>query len=314
MEDGLEVILQDFDVKPSLCSTRNLENGIVWFYGTENDEMHHEKPIGHPKDYLEIRDDSTKLKEFLSKLLDKGRVYYGTSHWNQDGETNYAEYAIWLYTYCKNENFKKNFEQATIELLKSELKREFKPFDYQTAMKTVLERNYENHFVDQDIQTARWRYDISDIDDESEGWFRTWFDEELGKTIKKENPLLKYEITDYEKTSQGFKEALKIRYIHKEAYNIALKEFTPQFNRLVGLLDIVIELGKQDNGFSKLYGGLNEEVEVFRIPQLFKSDKTLKYSFTNVNLNRHLNDALLKIGYMDQYLEELRKIKLEGKE
>ena len=307
--DGLEVVLQDFDVKPNDFDL-TLENGIVWFYGPEGPE---DKPIGDPKDYLEIRDDYIKLKEFLGKILDKGRVYYGTSHWNQDGETNCAEYANWLYLHCKNENFKRNFERATIELLKTELKKSFKPFDYQKGMKIALERssNIEKVFLDENISNFRWRYELSDEDDESEGWFRKWLEDELGKTLRKDERG--NEITDYEKTSPGFKEAFKRRFIHRKAYDIALQEFTPQFNRLVGLLGIVSVLGKPDNGFAGLYDEWKEDG--FRAYHLFYDYKPLKYTFTKVNLNLSLREALEKIGYFEKYEQQLKlEVKLDGEE
>ncbi len=317
-ESELEIILQDFDKEKDMDS-RSLENGITWFWGEGGSScMYHGggetcKSIGHPEDYLGIRDDYKNLKEFLGKLLDKGRLYYGTPRWDQDGETNCADYAIWLYRHCKYDSFKRNFEKATIELLISEFKKEFKPFDYQTALKIATEKyGYLNYFLlDEEISTYRWRYGIGDPDDENEGWFRNWFDEEVSKTSKKEG---EFEKTNFSQVSPGLREALKKRHFHQEAYCIALKEYMPQLNRLVGLLDIIIILGNPNNGFAALYEQSKKDGEppLGHYYSFLRDSKILKYHFIKVNLNEHIPGALNRIGYLDKYNAEFIRGKISG--
>jgi len=170
------------------------KDGIAWFSGREYKDGNEVNFMGTPKDYIEIREDFDKTKDFLGNLLDKGRVYYGTPYWNQEYETDTAKYASWLYLHSDNETFKKNFERAVVEMLNEEFKREFKPVDYESALKKQKEVDermshgdtldkYFSFLGNEALSSAKWRLNFDkDIVSDEDKKFRDYAMSELKKT------------------------------------------------------------------------------------------------------------------------------------
>ncbi len=287
------------------------KEGLAWFGEGEGCD---EKPIGKPEDYIGVRDDYQKLKDFLANLLKRGRIYKGINGvGDTSGETNTADYVIWMYKYSQNEKFKRNVERAVVELLSKELAREFAPLDIETELRK-LEADYQPPWfhpvggLNDALSRVGLQYEVESEDDRK---FKAYFIQEMEKTerpITKDEyirgfggaeedkirdyetgePAKRYKVCHYEETSPEFKAALKEGYIRKQAKTAAVRKFTPQFNTLVGLLDVVINLGKQDNGFATIYEILEQKAR----QGYFKDAPDLIYNFSAVNIYNYVLFAL----------------------
>lgn len=115
------------------CNVILYPNGIAWFGGGEGIDKvpgYGEKPIGNPKDYIGIRDDTEKLAGFIGKTLDRGILERHSPSGHGDwGETYTADYILWLYWCCGKAIFKRRVESAVAGFLEAELKKEFLPFE-----------------------------------------------------------------------------------------------------------------------------------------------------------------------------------------
>lgn len=263
------------------------KNGIAW-YGSG--EGYDETPIGKPSDYPPIRDDPVKLQEFIAKLLDRGMVHYGGGHC--DGYTNPAEYVTWLYSKSQHLPFKRNLETVVVDLLKDELGREFTPLNYEGVLAKELEdfaRFFEGDidkegdmkFGGDSLQGAKSRAGFGDGLDEK---FKDIFEREMGRTERemtfeefydrwggktdvekmkvafaRYNPPLK--VVHFSETTKEFKEEFKQKYSEKEAKRKAVLYFAPQFDRLIGLLNVVCLAGNKNNGFAKAYDALEQKAK-----------------------------------------------------
>jgi hypothetical protein len=308
---------------------------IVWWDGREGYEM---KKIANPRQYVDMRDDFAKTKEFIASSLDKGRLYYGTSYWNQDGETNPAEYISWMYRYCGHAGFKMNVEQAVIDLLEEELGRQFDQYDLEKGMELALEERAkyayvqagaDDMFENEDLRGAVLRSQLDHNVPERELAFRDYFVAELGETerpITREEfvegfagpkeeleksydtgkPAKQYKRIHPKETSPEFKKAYEEFMLERQARAKAVESFQPQFDRLVGLLDIVMHVGTKDNGFVKSRDVLEEKAR-----EGFMADApNFSYHFTGANVYNSLLLALSAVGdtsLHDFWLERIEK-------
>ncbi len=270
-------------------------NGLVWFGEGEGAE---ETPIGSPADYLEVINDAVKLTDFVGRTLDRGRIFRGVGgHASTEGETNPADYISWLHRHSENADFRRTLEGIVVDLLKGELDREFAPYDYEAGMHKAVKdfqrfdgdiEKYGQSVMTRDLQDALWRADLDYPDTPKDIEFKRYFEEEMGKTVRPRtleeyldsrigsavvDAEVRARITqDYElekdrgvvhfpETSPEFKEAFQQRYLDKKARGDAVRKFTPQFNRLIGLLDVVRTEGKPDNRFAEAYEVLKQRAQ-----------------------------------------------------
>jgi len=286
-------------------------NGIAWFAGLEG----HWKPLGKPEDYLAIKDDSGKLKDFLAKLLDRGKLYYGTAYWNQDGETNTSDYVIWLHSHCENNEFKKNLENAVIELLREELNRKFEPLNYEEGMKLALDffQKFDKGDIDKlgqmfntdRVPGAISRAGLSYPETAEDEKMKKEFEKEMKKTLRTITHGRTYKAVNFKAASPEFKEKFKKWHLDKRAKENTVNKFTPQFNRIIGLFDIVSNLGKKNKEFRKAAGLLEEKAK----QGFFKDAPNLQYNFSGANIYNHLLWALKSVQTDDHlkdfWLEEI---------
>ncbi|MEK7529029.1 MAG: hypothetical protein AAB592_04640 [Patescibacteria group bacterium] len=258
---------------------------FVWYDGREG--FMPEVPIGKPDDYLEIRDDYEALKGFVARALDRGRVHAGGgTHGDSSRETNCADYVTWLHRHNENQTFRQNLERAVFELLGQEFDREFVPLDVDSeiAREEGVYRPPFFHAVG-DINDALYRVGLKhNVQGEEDKKFRDVFVEEMNKT---ERPITKeeyvagfagsekdkirqfetgefareYKVVHFEETSPEFQAALKDFLVRKKAMEAAVRNFSPQFNRLIGLLDVVSSVGEHDSKFAEVYALLKQKAE-----------------------------------------------------
>src|SRR3989344_3691023 len=118
----------------ALHDLRFVQGDLVWYDGAEG--FMPEVPIGRPQDYILIRDNFDALKDFVAKTLDRGRLRAGGgTHADTSRETNPAEYIAWMYVHSQYQPFKRDVEKATLELLRDELRKEFKPLNVGPALR-----------------------------------------------------------------------------------------------------------------------------------------------------------------------------------
>lgn len=291
-------------------------NGIAWYGEGEGSR---EEPIGKPEDYLEIRDDFAALQGFIGRTLDRGRIFRGVGgHAPTEDETNTADYIKWLHKYSENPEFKGNLEKAVVGLLEDELSRDFVPYDYATGRERAEDnfRIVEGGSIDRygrlvfagDLHDALWRAGLDHPETAEDVKFKKRFEEEMGKTLRpltleeslsrsytrteedRQRSINIYEqfqkdrpVVHFSETSPEFKVAFQERHLDGIARRNAVEAFTPQFNRLVGLLGIVAEAGEQNNGFAKAYDVLKQRAEM-GFSQKFPS---LRYSRSQADIYNH---------------------------
>lgn len=323
-----EVVMQDFGdyfreqkrlekENEFLYGSRSRPFEEFWWKGYEGYEM---KPIGSTSDYKKIKDDASKLKEFLGALLDRGRIYYGTSYWNQDGESDTSHYAAFLYQNNSNEDFKRMFEQTIIELLNEELQRPFAEIDRETALKEAEEkrirfegqvagvylspclRMHPEHFFSS--------FALTHPETEEEEELKARLEAEVEKVtapITLEEVLKVYggtkeKLTEswdkgnfndaiychYEDISNEIKQILAQRHLDQVTESIAIEKWSPQFNRLIGLLSVVSYAGEPENGFSQVYPLLKEKA----FEEFHRNSPRMTYTWTSEQIHNRLLIAL----------------------
>ena len=286
-QDTLDVALADFKKYSEKCVRRiepeqreklfhdgsvgrhsgNLlyENGLIWWGGVEG---HDHQPIASPTDYTEIRDERRGVEDFVERILDRGKIYFGTSYWNQDGETNTAEYVAWLYRNCEYTPFKRNLEEAVISLLKREMGRDFPVPDYEEGMieaRQRFDRLYRgqpnclgNLFSTDNLQGALWRAGLENPQTREDKEMADRFNQELTKTLREITHGARYQAVHFSKASPRFKKDFTEWHLHKEARKNAEEKWSPTLNLAVGLLEVVAKVGRHDNAFQEL-GDILEE-------------------------------------------------------
>lgn len=261
------------------------EGRFVWYDGREG--FMPEVPIGKPDDYLEIREDYDALKGFVAKTLDRGRVHAGGgTHGDTSRETNCADYVIWLHEHNDNQTFRQNLERAVFELLGQEFDREFVPLDVDSELEQEQERYRPPYFSNVcSVDEALYRIGLQhNVHSEEDRKFRDMFVEEMRKTerpitqeeyvagfggreedkirqFESGEPARQYKVVHFEETPPEFQAALKDWLVKRKAMEEAVRKFSPQFNRLIGLLDTVASVGKHDPRFAEAYALLRQKAE-----------------------------------------------------
>jgi len=297
-----------------------------WFDGTKNNPNGDETYIGTPEDYIKIKDNFDELYKFYNETLDKGIV--GAGHggiFDTYHPSNHAEYIGWLYNNSENIAFRKNIETITLELLKVEIGKEFNPPDVDSARKSVEEyllKDYGgskiewfNNLRKDGVFPIVDRIDF-DPNNKNDIELKKKLEEEIKKVTrpitleevlsrysgsKEENEKSFYEghfkdviRIDFEKMSDDFKEKIWDRYLEAAAKREASNQrnYSPQFVRLTGLLDIIKSIGKHDNNFRDIYDILRPKAfEKFMIDA-----PNIQYEASfGYNLYENLLIALIKV-------------------
>lgn len=318
--EGLEVLLQDFgtvsrkafelkdkekrarerDFESSFAYSMALndlrfydEERLVWWDGREG--FMPENPMGNPEDYLPIRTDYEALKTFIASTLDRGKVHAGGgTHGDTSRETNCADYIVWLHQNNQNQDFRRNVEMATVELLVEAFERKYASPNIQPALEREedsFQRIYEGS-VDKwlgsmlhrdNLHSALWRLGLDNVTSNEDREFKARFEAEVKKT---ERPITLAEVYDqyggskaslkksfeagefadtihphYSEMPEEFKAELRDWHAKNQATRQAVREFSPQFNRLVGLLDVASGIGEHDERFVELYAMLKQRAE-----------------------------------------------------
>ena len=286
------------------------EEGLVWWGGKEG--FMPEIPIGKPEDYVPIREDYSALKSFIERTLDRGRVHAGGgTHGDSSRETNCAEYVAWMYNNSENKIFKRNVERAVNELLVEEFGRKFVEPDIGTALRqgrSWFEKAWYEGDVDKLLSTISgtslretvWRLGFDKPITKEDEDFVNRYTAEVRKTERPVtlNEVLRTYAGGKEKLTRSFeegrfsektmfhcdeipddlKEELKERYIGIKATKKAVAEASPQFNKLIGLLDVVAGIGDKSENFTKTYEILREKAE-----SKFRADSFLIKHFYSVS-------------------------------
>jgi hypothetical protein len=317
---GLELLLQDFgeisrkafelrdrekaarkeDFESSFAYSMALhelrfldDERLVWYDGREG--FMPEVPIGNPEDYLAIRDNYDTLKEFIGKTLDRGRVHAGGgTHGDSSRETNCADYVVWLHRHNQNQEFKRNVERATTELLEEAFGRAYTIININPALEReedMFQRIYHGNINEwlgsmlhrDNLHSALWRLGLDNVVSDEDKEFRAKFEAEVKKT---ERPITLKEVYDryggtktqlkksfeagefadvihphYDEMPDEIKAELREWHKRNQATKSAVRDFSPQFNRLVGLLDVVSEIGEHDERFTNVYSLLKQRAE-----------------------------------------------------
>lgn len=300
------------------------ESGVVWFKGQK--DKYDGEPYGRPADYLQIRDNYDSLKIFIAQKLDDGRIDTSTSgHGGSPDETNPAEYISFMCTASESGSFKGNVRRAVIELLGAELDRQFEPLDYQSARKEV--EDFENklykgreqdrfaHLSREDLRGAFWRLGLDYPADERGIKMKQRVEEELGRTERPmtldeymviyggtdEQKRTGYEesvktgrlrgVVHIEETSEEFRQDLSEFLIDVKAQRKAAEKFGPQFNRLVGLLELVRASRTAVADFGSLYPALLQKAQ----ERFYFDEPDLPMGIRSINLYNQVLLALLSV-------------------
>ncbi|VVB99647.1 Uncharacterised protein [uncultured archaeon] len=315
--------------------------GIAWFGGDKPPKGFFDRQsIGSPEDYFAIKDDCGKMKEMISGLLSQGIFEIPDGH--DANESDPSDYFIWLHKISKNDAFKENLEHAVCELLLHELDRDFAPLDTLPHMKKEEEnliwneewhmkqygKPYTYNFSERDsLHDVTWRLGLDDPQSAEDKSFAAYVKAELGKTerpitleefldrfagSKEENrkayetgePAKRYKLIHYSETSEEFRSRLREYYIRHHATIRAVKEFSPQFYTLMGLLNIVSSCGGQENGLAEIYPMLKKKAE----ERFHKDSPLIDYPLSQRGLYSSILTALSWV----QKGSEMREFWLDG--
>ncbi|MEK6916353.1 MAG: hypothetical protein AABW92_01290 [Nanoarchaeota archaeon] len=286
---------------------------FVWWDGREG--FMPENPIGNPEDYLSIRDDYSALKSFIATTLDRGKVHAGGgTHGDTSHETNCADYISWLHQNNGNKGFRRNVERATVELLAEEFGREYASPDitpalareeesFQNIYEGSLDKWFSSRLHRDNLHSALWRLGLDNVVSNDDREFKTRFEGEVKKT---ERPITLTEVYDqyagskadlkksfeagefadtihphYSEMPEEFKVELREWHTRNQATRQAVREYSPQFNRLIGLLDVASAIGEHDERFSDLYAMLRQKAELRFMADSFAIAH--HYSFTDIH-------------------------------
>jgi len=268
------------------------EEGLVWYDGREG--YMPEVPIGKPEDYLSIRDDYIALKNFIGRTLDKGKVHAGGgTHGDSSRETNCADYITWLYKNNSNKEFKDAFETGVFALLEDSFKKKYVELDISSSLKkeqdgfkriyTNIDNWLNSMFSRDNLDGALWRLGLGSNVSEGNEVFKSKFETEVKKTERritlkeiynqysgsKEDLKKSFDEGQFNDTLQShliempedFKKEMRDWYINNNAKRDAISKYSPQFNRLVGLLDVVASIGKRNEKFEAYNSFLKQKAE-----------------------------------------------------
>ncbi len=296
---GMEDAVRSEDIETAmyysmaLGDLQFLQGGLVWFGDREG--FMPEIPIGYPQDYLPIRDNYDALKAFIDTNLDKGRVHAGGgTHGDTSRETNYADYIAWLHRANSNQAFRRSHEKATTELLGEAFDREYEPLHVSPALQKQ-EEEFQRFFGDADkwlssmfereigLSGALRRIGLSTNVADEDRDFKARFEAEVKKT---ERPITLEEVygiyggtkeclkelwgkgnfsgvikAHFDEIPDELKAGLRTWYINDRAKKMAVRTYSPQFTKLVGLLDVVSHIGARDERFIDSYRILRQRAE-----------------------------------------------------
>ncbi|MBS3168813.1 hypothetical protein J4216_06810 [Candidatus Woesearchaeota archaeon] len=106
--------------------------------------------------------------------------------------------------------------------------------------------------------------------------------------------------------SEEFKFKTAMYYVKNRAVSTALPKFTLQYNRLVGLLEIVKNVGNTENEFSEIYELLKDKI----FSGSFKLVPDLMYDFAHLNIYNELVSAVSVLEknheFRDFWLENVK--------
>ena len=268
-------------------STQIYPEGIAWFgenLGRDYRTSKH-KMVGTPMDYVQIHEDYEKIKVFVKEMLAAGIDSYSAGHDRM--EVDPMQYITWLYSVSQSGEFKKKLERAVVELLGEELPRQFDPLGFEKQLKELPQR-YDldpSKFLRlEDMQMTLFRIGLDYPNNEKDARFKEYVVSELKKTErpitleeylerfagsdeqKRKNfatgePVKRYNMVHIAETSVDFKAKVKGWYVEKKAMEAAVREFSPQFNLLSGLVKIVWAVGRNNNGFAAAYPLLKNKTQ-----------------------------------------------------
>jgi hypothetical protein len=295
------------------------EEKLVWWGGKEG--FMPEVSIGKPGDYLPIREDYGKLKEFIGGTLDRGKVHAGGgTHGDTSRETDTSDYVVWLHRRNSNKTFKANLEKAVTEILQVEFGRKFKPVDTTPSLAEGRERIQRWYKGDVDnwlhsmlrnehYESALWRLglnvNVSDEDlpitqkfeKEAKTTERLITLEEVLKTYGgskesltdsfKQGHFSNVRVLHPEEMSAGFKKELLEWHTQKVAFSDAVRKYSPQFNRLTGLLEVISQLGGQ-GVFKDVYAQLKQQAE----HKFMIDSPPVKFDYSSIDVYRSILIAL----------------------
>ncbi len=324
----------------ALHELRFIDSGLVWYDGAEG--FMPEVPIGKPEDYIPIRDNFDAVKQFIAKTLDRGRLRAGGgTHGDTSRETNTAEYIAWMHRASQYQPFRANTEVATVQLLQDEFGKEFTSINLEPALRKEeqdFERWYKgdsNNFLSRllargdQLSSSLWRLGLDSAYSPEDIQLRNEFTTEVKKTERpitldevlntyggtKESLREMYQSGRFKDTIQPHFEEIPVElkakvkdwYIRNRAQKAAVREFAPQFNRLVGLLDVVYFLGKTDNGFVEAYADLAQKAR----EGFMRDAPTLQYELSGANIYHGILLALSGIQRSDElrdfWLQNIRE-------
>ena len=114
---------KDSNIKLDIFPT---EEDFPWFrFYSNNSDYQYRTIETSPLDYIKIRSNQNKTREFLYDLLDSGQLKCGCTAWGQDWLENSWDYPLWMYLHSTNKTFRENLETCVVDIIKDEFKREY---------------------------------------------------------------------------------------------------------------------------------------------------------------------------------------------
>jgi hypothetical protein len=268
-DKGIDRLESDILVRP---------DGVVWFDGSTDIWGN----VADPQDYVPIREDYEKLKQFLGKILDGGRISTGNTKSGID-EVNPADYAVWMYQFSENPTFRQNFERAAVEILTEEFGRERPSLSdveeavVQETMERLRSQDLESHetpeaYVRNLVQ--EWGENARDPPSGVKRFygnpknFWLWSRESTGGSVKvKEREELATELTEIDWSPEKISGEVMQRLLsvygrgvehrsRKDNHNID-NAVQGEYNRLIGSIDIVRLLAERQEDSAIVTQGHN---------------------------------------------------------
>jgi hypothetical protein len=261
-----------------------LPDSTVWYKPADR---HPDLPeLGTPSDYIPIRDNYQALKEFLGKTLDAGEKLVGS----RDPVTiSPAHYFMWMHRHSEHQPFKDNLERAVVELLEEEFKKEFKAPEYgkmleQEKQWDKIHTNNSSFFFRDDLNLAlSHRTMLAHATTKADKALKNEFIREVKKTSRpitlrevystyagERSDLKKaFESGDFKKVEKlhftelptSLKKRIRDYRVRYFAEMKALEQALPQYNRMLGLLEIIFNSGTKSNGFANAKPLLQHKVK-----------------------------------------------------
>jgi hypothetical protein len=186
--------------------------------------------------------------------------------------------------------------KAVAELLESELSREFAPLDIKKKIREFKGESplkwMRDSFLDEVLSSLDLRFPNDDKSREFKDYvvselkktehpitlneYLRMFagtDEEKRKEYATGEPAKKYSIVHLNETSPEFKMRVKEWHVNNIATKVAIREYSPQFNLLYGLLRVVHAVGDKKGDFAGAYSPLKKKAEEGRFQDMPRIDQ-----------------------------------------